>query len=391
MKVLMIAFAYPSIYDPSLGVFFKEHARAVRIFNDVAVICCYSSPVKSQLGFNIVKKFRYIEKNEEGIRTIRLEYPRISNKVDATISFFFSLFAVFRIRRRFKFDLIHAQNFFPSGLIGYFFSKLYGIRFVITEHSSSFNHTMRHFIRRKLITLAAHKASQIIAVSMYLSNSINKYYPKLSINIIANPVDTEKFSYIPMEDSNRTKKHILHISSLNQNKGVDYLIFAAKELKHKRDDFIINIIGGEHLYLMKKCQDLVSSLNLNSTIKILGRKSHDDIPDYLKTCDFFVLPSLRESFGVVLIEAMACGKPLVITDSGGPTEIVDEKIGIIVPAGNVGELVGAINFMLNNFQKFDPEYIARYARNKYGYREIGAAITKVYESALKISINASFR
>jgi len=379
---LMIAFGYPSAHDPSAGIFFREHARAISLFNEIAVICCYSYPANLQLNFNIIKKFRFIDSYEEGIKTIRLEYPRISNKVDATISFLFSLFGVFRIRRRFKFDLIHAQNFFPSGVVGYLFGKLYGVKLIITEHSSNFEHTMRHFMRRKLINLVARNASQVIGVSEYLSKSINKYYPKLSINIIANPVDTERFSSIPMDDLDKTKKHILHISSLNQNKGVDYLVLAAKQLKHKRDDFTINIIGGEHVYLIKKYQDHVNSLNLNATIKILGRKCHDYIPDYLRNCDFFVLPSLRESFGVVLIEAMACGKPLVVTNCGGPTEIVNEKIGIIVPPGNVEELVAAINFMLDNFQKYDPVYIAQCARKKYSYREVGAAINRVYESAL---------
>lgn len=378
----MIAFGYPSAHDPSSGVFFREHARAARIFGDIAVICCYSYPVKSLLNFNIIKKFTYADSYEEGIRTVRLEYPRISNKVDAVISFLFSLIGVFRIRSKFKFDLIHAQNFFLSGVVGYFFCKLYKIKLIVSEHSSNFEHTMRHFMRRKLINLVAHNASRVIAVSKHLSESIKKFEPNLSINIIANPVDIERFSFMPREDLNKAQKNILHISSLNQNKGIDYLIFAAKKLKQKRSDFVINIIGGEHINLIKKYQNLASSLNLNSTIRILGRKCHEVIPDYLRNCDFFVLPSLRESFGVVLIEAMACGKPLIVTDCGGPTEIVNEKIGIIVPPGNVEELTAAIDYMLDNFLKYDPEYISQYAKNKFGYREVGAAIDKVYRSAL---------
>jgi len=379
-KVLMLAYSYPSVHDPSSGVFFREQARAIGIFNDIVVICCYSFPIKSQTIFNIIKNYRCIDIIEEGIRTVRVEYPWVSNKIDAAISFIFPLFAIFRIRNQFKFDIFHAQNFFPAGLVGLLFCSFYKTKLVITEHSGNFDHTNRNFIRRIFIKLAMNYAARVIAVSRHLSSSIKKYNPKLAIDVIPNPVDTHKFSFVTKKISCKNQKKILHISSLNHNKGIDYLVVAAQKLKQKRSDFVINIIGGEDVNLIIKYQNIVNSLNLNYTIKILGRKSHDIIPDYLRNCDFFVLPSLRESFGVVLIEAMACGKPLVVTDCGGPSEIINEKIGIIVAPGNVEELTAAIDFMLDNFPKYDPVYISQHARDKFNYKEVGTAISRVYRN-----------
>jgi len=100
----------------------------------------------------------------------------------------------------------------------------------------------------------------------------------------------------------------------------------------------------------------------------------------MRECDFFVLPSFYENFGVVYIEAMACGKPVIATNAGGPKEIVNEDIGVLVPPKDVEALIKAIEYMLDNYQNYSTEKIAQYAKKRFSYEAIGKILDEVYKS-----------
>jgi L-malate glycosyltransferase len=104
----------------------------------------------------------------------------------------------------------------------------------------------------------------------------------------------------------------------------------------------------------------------------------------MRNCDFFVQPSLQETFGVVYIEAMACGKPVIATNAGGPEEIVSDETGILVPPEDVEALKEAINYMLDNHANYCSEKIAAYARERFSYETVGKLLDKVYESVLSL-------
>lgn len=100
----------------------------------------------------------------------------------------------------------------------------------------------------------------------------------------------------------------------------------------------------------------------------------------MQRCDFFVLPSLFETFGVTLIEAMACGKPVIASDIGGPKEIVTEKVGKLVPPGDSETLAEAVDYMLDHYREYDPEKIVQYVRQRYSYQAVGKECDRVYRS-----------
>jgi glycosyltransferase involved in cell wall biosynthesis len=114
----------------------------------------------------------------------------------------------------------------------------------------------------------------------------------------------------------------------------------------------------------------------------VGKRPNTEIPLWMNACDLVVLPSLSEGFGVVLIEAMACGKPVVATRCGGPEEIVTPETGILVPPGDEIALAKALHDVLSDQQRFDPQEIRRRAVDNYAYGNIASRITAVYREVL---------
>ena len=96
-----------------------------------------------------------------------------------------------------------------------------------------------------------------------------------------------------------------------------------------------------------------------------------------------VLPSLYETFGVTLIEAMASGLPVIATRCGGPEELVNKDTGILVEPDNCNALISAINYMIDNLQDYSPELISRYARERFSYKSVGRQFDKVYHTVCR--------
>lgn len=110
------------------------------------------------------------------------------------------------------------------------------------------------------------------------------------------------------------KKIILTVGNFVEVKGHKYLIEAMREvIKHKKNVHCLIVGSGK---LKNKLEKQISKCGLKDHIKLVGREPHNQIPIWMNDCNVFVLPSLSESFGIVQIEAMACGKSVVVTYNG---------------------------------------------------------------------------
>ena len=94
----------------------------------------------------------------------------------------------------------------------------------------------------------------------------------------------------------------------------------------------------------------------------------------MAAADLFVLPSFYDSFGIALIEAMACGLPVVATRCGGPEDIVDPAVGRLVAVGDAEDLAAGILAVLENYDRYDREAIRQQAEARYDYRQVAAQI-----------------
>ena len=119
----------------------------------------------------------------------------------------------------------------------------------------------------------------------------------------------------------------------------------------------------------------------------MGSKNKNEIATLLQNSDLFVLPSRNETFGVVYIEAMACGLPIIATDCGGPRDIVTEENGLLIPTEDVNALGNAILHMVNNIDKYDRKAIAEDCQARFSPEVIAKQLTQIFEDTIKNAEN----
>jgi len=371
LKILFIASWYPSKKNPVNGIFIKEHAKAISLYNNMVVL--YSEFIDN----NSKEKISKIEDNiEDGLRTLRIWYRKSPIPKTSTFLYFWSIYKGFRklMREEWKPDIIHA-HVYSAGVPAVILGKIYKIPVVITEHCTVFpRHTLTRFdvLRARF---AMNRAKVILPVSKALREAIKSYDIKNRFEIIPNVVNFDVFYPHTLQNRNG-KKRILFVAVLKPQKGVYYLIQALAQLKQKRQDFILDIVGdGPN---REEYEKLAMELKLNDVVKFHGLKTKSEVAKFMRNSDFFVQPSLYETFGVVYIEAMACGKPIIASQLPVLQEIINKEIGILVPPKDTEALVDAIDYMLDHYQEYSSEKILGYAKENFSYEVVGKKLDDIY-------------
>jgi len=163
-------------------------------------------------------------------------------------------------------------------------------------------------------------------------------------------------------------------------KGLLHLFQALVLLGRKRDDWHLDIVGDGPE--REGYQTLVAERGLSDRVTFHGLKSKEEVAEYMRRSDLFVLPSLWENLPCVLLEAMASGLPIVSTKTGGIPEIVTDEIGLLVPSGDSSRLSEALETMVEGLNKFDRLRIAHQAR-RYGPQKVGEQIDSYYRTCVQ--------
>lgn len=239
-------------------------------------------------------------------------------------------------------DLIHAHNFLRAGCVADHVKRKFGIPYVVTEHSSDFlsgsvpQHSLPH------IREAYQNADKVVAVSEGLALKVKELLGEKTVAVIPNMVDTDFFSLRP-NTPQPDKFVFLAIASLDTNKGLDILIRAFAKGFSGCAETYLNIAGEgpQSGYL----RELAKTLGVHNQVRFLGHLSREEVRSALWSANVLVLASLHETFGVVLIEALSTGLPVIATRSGGPESIVTPEVGMLVGAGDAEELCSAMQRM----------------------------------------------
>jgi glycosyltransferase involved in cell wall biosynthesis len=285
-------------------------------------------------------------------------------------------------------DIIHAHSrFLDSAMIAHKIFKAYDIPFVFTEHSSFHQRNMvskkEYVIYKNLIK----SAKNWIVVSRVLGQNIiskllsRNLYPDKTFVVLPNILDSQlmKIKVETIDNFNNNNFTFLNIASLDENKNHEVLI-ESFALISKRIENLQLRIGGDGV-LKETLKEKVKSLNLQN-VKFLGLINREEVQLEIYKSDAFVLSSNVETFGVVLIEAMSLGKPVISTKSGGPNEIVDERNGILVEPKNIQQLSDAMEFMIKNYSQFNSKKISENCVKKYGAISVGEKLIEIYKDTL---------
>ncbi|MDV4343100.1 glycosyltransferase family 4 protein [Methanoculleus sp. YWC-01] len=285
-----------------------------------------------------------------------------------------------------KFDLIHSHFTWSAGYAGARLKEEYGIPFVVTGHGYDvYSLPFKDDEWRAKIEYVLNTADHIITVSQSNLKCIQKLDVSTPVTVIPNGFRSDLFYPRDSLECRKAlnlpqdKKIILTVGNLEPVKGQGYLVEAVQRVIRERKDILCVIVGAGKVRTALERQ--IRSLGLEDYVVLAGGKPHDEIPLWMNACDLFVLPSLRESFGVVQIEAMACGKPVVATRNGGSEEVViSDKYGLLVEPVDPDGLAEKILVALD--REWDREAILAYAE-RFTWENIVKEITTIYQGVLE--------
>ncbi|WP_394896274.1 glycosyltransferase, partial [Clostridium baratii] len=156
---------------------------------------------------------------------------------------------------------------------------------------------------------------------------------------------------------NRSKFIFSSVCYLMKKKGIDILLKAFK-VAFNNDDTVELHIGGDGEE-RSNLEDLTKELGIQNKVKFYGYLNRDSVVNLMKSSECFVLPSRYETFGVVYIEALALGKPVIATNTDAIFDIVNDNNGIIVEKENIKQLSEALRYIKENYHKYDQELISK--------------------------------
>jgi len=369
MKILVI----PSWYPPKSGYFFQELNEALRQENnDVDVLV---NTITSLKKFNPKTLFqKNIYHKENGLNVFRNTFYNIpklnflSNKL--WIRNTYKRYVEYYKKNGHP-DIIHVHSSIWAGVVAYKINKRFSVPYVLTEHRSRFIYNTeeaKKLLPEKyypLIKNALKNASLITCVSPALSTKLIDIESSVKdkLRIIPNTVDTEDFKLTKIESPKKTFVWFA-LGKLNPVKGFDILLYAMHDVIKKTEKKISLRIGGdgpEYKNLLR----LRKSLNLEKNIVFLGKLTRNEVINEMQKAHAFVLPSRFEAFGVVYIEALACGLPVIGTDAGGQTSIINKQNGCIAEPENPESLARAMLELIKNYSNFNKEEIRNTVIRKY--------------------------
>ncbi|GAM16239.1 glycosyltransferase [Mesobacillus selenatarsenatis] len=382
MHILIIPSWYSSDENPVLGSFFKEQAIALKD-NGFKITVAYTE-TKSMFSKDVFDfcKYGYKKSYETDVSTYRykaLNYlPLIKNGTNFIIYKKLDLLLKKIIEDRGKPDVIHLHSFVGAGYAVEKLSRKYKIPYVITEHHTGFSRGIFSENQLSVLKKVLEQSEEIIAVGRGLYNDLKEYTSK-EISIIPNMVDINKFKKMDIYKKDNNCFYFLSVGFLTYKKGFDILIKALSRLNMLDVKLLIGGDGEERVHL----ENLVKDLGLEERVEFLGALSREEVNKYMNVCDAFVLPSRHETFGVVFIEALAVGKPIIASSCEGPLDIVNENNGLIVPIENTAELAKAMKYLFFNRKEYDEVKIRTDCINKYSNEAVIEKLASLYQRVLK--------
>lgn len=343
---------------------------------------------------------------QKGQKKVKLEKFEIINGVK--VFRFFSLFslghmsftpaAILNLIRN-KYKIIHMHSLrHPHTIYVPLIKNFNEYKIVMQGHT--------HFLSsNKIKSILYNSFDKILFNSLYkdidiflcLNEDEKQRFIKLGVNerkikIFYNPIKENLFN---KSDNNSfevkynliNKKVILFLGQAHEGKRIDLIIKALPTIKEHVKNVIL-LVAGPDFGNYPKLKELANTLNISNNIKFLGLLSEEEKDLALKSCDLLILPSEYEAFGVVLAEAMACGKPVIATKTPGPLELIKHgENGFLIDKNSSEQIANyTINILLDDsLRSRMGEYAKNFAKNNFSIDSLVSKILSVYFDCLKIS------
>lgn len=391
LNVLILSRSYPNDRLPLLGLWVKRLADhcAPQCRMTVIAPVPYCPP---GLGASRVAEFRRIARRRRDGQ-VRVFHPRFlvgpgrALYPSEALAYYLGVRALAdRLHRRRPFDVIHGHFTYPDGVVAARLAQRYGVPVVITEHAPWRPNWMdvSRVVRRQAVW-AARRAAVHLAVSRSVRTTIAEFTgTDERIRVVPIGVDASVFTPASQAASSGAPQ-VLYVGLINYNKGVDVLLNAWRLVQERRPDARLALVGGSFYRHTRRQENelraLAAQLGLRG-VTFHGLQRPDEVARRMRESALLVLPSHAESFGAVLIEALASGVPVVSTYCGGAEDIVVDGVGTLVPPGDVAALADAIIGMLERRGAYDPQRLRTHAVERFAWERVAAETIDVYRTAV---------
>jgi len=385
MKVLWLCSWYPNELDPFDGDFVERHAKALSLYAEVYVIHVVQNHEWLQ---GKEYKEQVLENGNLQVQTVILPFPdtglSIWNKLIFNNRYQKNLKEQLRryIRNHGKPDLVHVHVPVKAGAGALWLKKNFNVPFVVTEHTSAyfedipFHYASRNIYFRYVTRKTFKEALAVSSVSDWLLKRLKELFQLQQTRLIRNTVDTSLF--YPVQRSNTDVTRFLHVSMMVPLKNVTGILQAFLQLQQKRTDWELVLAGPAP----EEIRQHVQVSGLQNKVSFTGALSYAEVALQMQQADALVHFSKYENLPCVINEALCCGMPVISSDVGGISELVNESNGILVKEGDCNSLAAALDFFMDNRHTFHNESIAAAAQQQYGFHVTGRELIRFYESLL---------
>jgi teichuronic acid biosynthesis glycosyltransferase TuaC len=278
-------------------------------------------------------------------------------------------------------DLVHGHAGLWGGYAASQVAGELGVPYVVTEHASRVLVGEHAPKRRQLLAETYQGAAAVIAVSRALKRAVDHVMSDYRAIVVPNTVDVDYFT-IPREPRPNAPFRFLTVCDLVRSKRVDLAIRGLATLRRRGIAASLTCVGTgkEAAHLAQ----LAAQLGVADDVTFTGALTREGVRREMQRSGALILPSTFETFGVVLIEALATGLPVIATRCGGPSEIVDASLGDLVDPDNETQLTAAMARMAEGTFEgaHDPAALRAYVARRFGYDAIGRRLVDVYRRVL---------
>ncbi len=381
IHILIIPSWYPDDKDDFGGSFFREQSLGILKHGcDVGIIFPDLKSLKGLGKIRIFPKFHY--ENDEGLRTFRMLWNNWFPKMKPLQILFFKLLGLILFKRYIKEfgkpEIIHCHSVMLGGWLTEKISDTYKIPFVITEHNSMF-FTGKYKKYHTKISEIYNKSSLCLTVSSDYCKILKKTIPDSPDWIPHNNIVSHKFLSTSIKMKEKDPFIFLSISNLYKNKNVPLVLKSFKRFNEDNPNSQLRIIGvGSE---ENKLKALTKKLKIKN-VSFLGIKTRDQIVQEFNNSNVFVLGTKYETFGVVLIESISMGVPVIVTDCGGSNDIMNEEVGKVTKQNDVEDMYKSMIDVFNKYSDFIPQNLRNYSKSKFSEKKLSTTLIKYYKNIL---------
>ncbi|WP_456406392.1 glycosyltransferase family 4 protein [Thiolapillus sp.] len=275
-----------------------------------------------------------------------------------------------RFIRDFSPDFLLSSWAYPEGTAGTRIARKLGIPAFVKVHGSDINIAAQQAPVQRHIEAWGNEVAGVVSVSVDLKKKMQRMgIQESKIHVIYNGINHQRFHPLPQTQARKAlslddSRIILYVGNLKKEKGCLDLLEAYIDLAHEQPDLKLYVAGTGAMSkaMMQRSQEA----GMKNRIFLLGKVDHAALNHWYNAADLVCLPSYNEGVPNVLLEAMACGTPVVATRVGGIPEVVTADTGILVESGNVGELKAKLDTALK--QQWNAEHIHQYTK-KFSWNE----------------------